>query len=337
MNDRYSRQILFKPIGIDGQSEISNKHVLIVGAGALGASNAEVLVRAGIGKLTIIDRDYVEWSNLQRQLLYTEEDATNQLPKAIAARNRLNEINSSVEIEAHVMDATVQSLLPLLQDVDLLLDSTDNFDTRFIINDLAQQVGMPWIYGSCVGSSGMSYTIIPGKTPCFRCLVENMPLQGATCDTAGIIFPTVQMVSTYQTTEALKILVNDNKSLRTELVTFDLWQNQYYTMNVERAKKQDCPSCGTDPTAPFLQREKRMKSTVLCGRNTVQLRSATNQLNLEELEKSLINIGTVKRNPYLLSVELKDFRLVFFKDGRTLVHGTNDIKKAKTIYYQLLG
>ncbi|WP_312503678.1 ThiF family adenylyltransferase, partial [Bacillus luti] len=176
MEARYSRQQLFKPIGIQGQEKIRNKHVLIVGAGALGSASSESFVRAGIGKLTIIDRDYVEWSNLQRQQLYSEEDAREKIPKAIAAKNRLEQINSEVQ-----MDASVENMEDLLKNVDVIIDATDNFDIRFIINDLSQKHNIPWIYGSCVGSYGMSYTIIPQETPCLHCVLKNVPVTGVTC------------------------------------------------------------------------------------------------------------------------------------------------------------
>ncbi|MFL6557821.1 MAG: ThiF family adenylyltransferase, partial [Bacillus sp. (in: firmicutes)] len=203
MNNRYSRQELFSPIGKDGQERISNKHVLIIGVGALGSGCAEALVRAGIGKLTIVDRDYVEWTNLQRQQLYSEEDAKNRIPKAIAAKNRLTAINSSVAIDAIIADASVLELEDWAKNADIMIDATDNFETRMIMNDVSLKVGIPWIYGACVGSYGISYTIIPEKTPCLSCLLETVPLGGLTCDTAGIISPAVNMVVSFQVSEAL--------------------------------------------------------------------------------------------------------------------------------------
>src|SRR5690625_3838806 len=214
MIDRYSRQKLFKPIGEIGQQMFSNKHVLILGCGALGSANSENLVRAGIGKLTLIDRDYVELSNLQRQQLYTEKDVEDQVPKAFAAKTSLQQINSEIDIQAYVLDATPVSLQPLLQDIDLVIDATDNFETRMMLNDLMQKNSIPWIFGSCVGSTGMSYTILPNETPCLGCLLDSMPGSGATCDSVGIISPAVQMVVAHQTTEAFKILVEDKKNLR---------------------------------------------------------------------------------------------------------------------------
>ncbi|PGY09315.1 thiazole biosynthesis adenylyltransferase ThiF [Bacillus sp. AFS031507] len=337
--NRYSRQELFSPIGKDGQQLISTKHVLIIGMGALGSGSAEALVRAGIGKLTIVDRDYVEWSNLQRQQLYAEEDAKNRIPKVIAAKNRLTAINSSVLIEAIIGDASVTELLDWAQNVDLMIDATDNFETRMIMNDVAQKVGIPWIYGACVGSYGISYTIIPEKTPCLACLLETVPLGGLTCDTAGIISPAVNMVVAYQISETLKILVGDADSLRNKLVSFDLWKNQHSTIQVDKLKKEDCPTCGEERSFPYLAFENQTKTAVLCGRDSVQIRPALPALrDLVALEKLLANQGgTVQRNPYLLSYSVDPHRLVIFKDGRVLVHGTKDISEAKALYHRYLG
>lgn len=339
MNHRYSRQELFSPIGKDGQQRISEKHVLIIGVGALGSGSAEALVRAGIGKLTIVDRDYVEWSNLQRQQLYSEEDAKNRLPKVIAAKKRLTAINSSVAIEAIIADASALELEDWAKNVDLIIDATDNFETRMIINDVSQMVGVPWIYGACVGSYGISYTIIPEKTPCLSCLIETVPLGGLTCDTAGIISPAVNMVVSYQISEALKILVGDLDSLRNKLVSFDLWKNQSSAIQVDKLKKEDCPSCGEDRAYPYLSFENQTKTAVLCGRDSVQIRpSIPTVRDLEALEKLFANQGgTVQRNPYLLSYSVDPYRIVVFKDGRVLVHGTKDISEAKALYHRYLG
>lgn len=225
MSDRYSRQELFQPIGIKGQQKLSQKHVLIIGAGALGTGSSEALVRAGVGRITIVDRDYVEWSNLQRQQLYTEDDAAQRIPKAIAAENRLRQINSEVNIRALVTDVTTEEIESLVDGVDLIMDATDNFDTRLLINDASQKYQIPWVYGALVGSYGLTYTILPGKTPCLSCLLETVPLGGATCDTVGVISPAVQMVVAYQTAEALKILVEDFDAVRPTLLSFDLWTN----------------------------------------------------------------------------------------------------------------
>lgn len=339
MNNRYSRQELFSPIGKAGQEGISNKHVLIIGAGALGSGCAEALVRAGIGQLTIVDRDYVEWSNLQRQQLYSEDDAKNRIPKVIAAKNRLIAINSSVAIEAIIADASVVELEDWAKKVDLIIDATDNFETRMILNDVSQKYSVPWIYGACVGSYGISYTIIPEKTPCLSCLVETVPLGGLTCDTAGIISPAVNMVVSYQISEALKILVGDLEALRNKLVSVDLWKNQYSSIQVDKLKNRECPSCGEERSYPYLSFENQTKTAVLCGRDSVQIRPSIPTIrDLEVLEKVFAKQGgTVQRNPYLLSYNVEPHRLVVFKDGRVLVHGTKDISEAKALYHRYLG
>lgn len=339
MNERYSRQILFPSIGKVGQERIRSKHVLMIGAGALGSGNAEMLTRAGIGKLTIIDRDYVEETNLQRQQLYTEQDVADKMPKAAAAAKRLREINSEVNIQPIVTDATPEILVDLIHDVDLIIDATDNFETRMMINDLSQKYHIPWIYGACVGSFGMSLTIIPGKTPCLNCLLKKIPIQGLTCDTGGIIAPAAQMAISHQVAEALKILVEDWEAVRTSFVSFDLWRNQYTSMKITKAKDEHCLSCGENRTYPYLDSENMMKSTVLCGRDTVQIRPPKQgEVQLDTLSKQLKSLGyQVKGNPYLISVEMDEQRLVIFNDGRALIHGTKDLTQAKAIYQRLLG
>ena len=341
MKERYSRQELFAPIGREGQEKLASKHVLIIGAGALGTGNAEALVRAGVGKLTIIDRDYVEWSNLQRQQLYSEEDAIERLPKAVAAKKRLEQVNSDVKIEAIVGDATAIEIEGLAERKrpHLIIDATDNFETRMVINDVSQKYEIPWIYGACVGSYGISYVVIPKQTPCLNCLLETVPLGGLTCDTAGIIGPTVQMVVAYQVAEALKILIEDWESLRNKLVSFDLWKNQHTAIRVDKVRKENCPSCGSQPTYPFLNYEMQTKTAVLCGRDSVQIRPPVQQeRDLDELARLLSQQGRkVEKNPYLLSFAIGNYRLVVFKDGRVLVHGTKDIDEAKTLYHRYLG
>ncbi|MFE8697806.1 thiazole biosynthesis adenylyltransferase ThiF [Cytobacillus sp. FJAT-53684] len=339
MDERYSRQTLFPSIGKEGQKKIRSKHVLMIGAGALGSGNAEMLTRAGIGKLTIVDRDYVEASNLQRQQLYTEQDVAEKLPKAAAAASRLQQINSEVEIEAIITDATPEKLEELVKEVDLIIDATDNFETRMAINDISQKYQVPWIYGACVGSYGMSLTIIPGQTPCLNCILKKIPIQGMTCDTGGIIAPAVQMVISHQIAEALKILVEDWEAVRTSFVSFDLWRNQYTSMKVSKAKDEGCLSCGEHRTYPYLNHENMTKSTVLCGRDTVQIRPPMQQnIHLKDLSEQLQALGyQVKGNPYLISVEMGEQRLVIFNDGRALIHGTKDLTQAKSIYQRLLG
>ncbi|MCU5380081.1 thiazole biosynthesis adenylyltransferase ThiF [Bacillus cereus] len=339
MNNRYSRQELFSPIGEEGQRKIREKHVLIIGAGALGSANAEMFVRAGVGTVTIVDRDYVDWSNLQRQQLYAESDVENNLPKAVAAKKRLAEINREVRIEALVQDVTAEELEELVTNVDVMIDATDNFETRFIVNDIAQKHSIPWIYGACVGSYGLSYTILPSKTPCLSCLLQSIPLGGATCDTAGIISPAVSLVVSHQVTEALKLLVEDYESLRDGLVSFDVWKNEYSCMNVQKLRKHNCPSCGENALYPYLNKENTSKTAVLCGRNTVQIRPPHKEEMDFERYKELLKdrVNDLNVNPYLLSFSVEEKRLVAFKDGRVLVHGTKDISEAKTIYHRYFG
>src|SRR5690625_3296804 len=335
-DDRYSRQTLFTPIGQKGQRRLRDKHVLIIGVGALGTQSAEVLVRAGVKKVTLVDRDYIEWSNLQRQQLFTEEDAKNRIPKAVAAAEKLRAINSEVEIDGLILDVTAEEVESLVQGVDLILDATDNFDIRLLINDISQKHSIPWIYGSCVGSYGMSYTIIPGETPCLHCLLETVPVGGPTCDTAGIIHPGARQVGVYQTTEALKIITEDYKAMRKELVCVELRNNDSVQLNVSSLKNINCPSCGPEAHYPFLSMEEQTKSAVLCGRDSVQIRPSKRQeRNLNDLAHQLEETGgQVDVNDFLLSFTIEDERMVIFKDGRALIHGANDIKKAHTLYHR---
>ncbi|PPA71142.1 ThiF family adenylyltransferase [Jeotgalibacillus proteolyticus] len=338
MEDRYSRQELFSPIGIEGQKLIGKKHVLLIGAGALGTGNAEALVRAGVGKITIVDRDYVEESNLQRQQLYSEQDAIKRLPKAIAAKYRLEQINRFVSIEAKVLDAAYADLLSIAEEADLIIDATDNYDTRLVINDVAQKLALPWIYGACVGSYGMTFTILPGKTPCINCLWDKVPSAGGqTCDTAGIISAAVGMVVSYQVADALKILVEDLNSLSGKLTTFDLWRNTHSSIGVGKLKKSSCPSCGESPTYPYLSSEHTLKTAVLCGRDTIQIRPAEKKrVNLDDLHTIFSTQGLpVQYNPFLLSVEIDAKRMVIFQDGRVLIHGTSDMIEAKKTYHRV--
>lgn len=337
---RYSRQERFAPLGTEGQRKLGESHVLVIGAGALGTSIAETLARAGIGRLTIADRDYVEWSNLQRQQLFSEEDAKLRLPKAIAAERRLRAINSAIRIDGHVMDVKIEELKTLAGGVDLIMDGTDNFDTRLLINDISQKYNIPWIYGGCVGSYGITFTILPGQTPCLNCMLGTVPLGGDTCDTAGIIPQAVQIVTAHQTTEAIKLLSGHPEALRDKLLTFDLWRNESMSMGVKHAKKEECLSCGSHPTYPYLSASNLEKADVLCGRDTVQIRPGKKQsLDLKETAERLSKLeeGTVESNPFLVSFTAGQHRLVIFADGRALVHGTKDITEARTIYHRYFG
>lgn len=340
-HNRYSRQVRFTPLGQKGQQHLTESTVLIVGAGALGSSSAETLVRAGVGKVIIADRDYVEWSNLQRQQLFTEQDAQDRMPKAIAAQRRLQQINSEVIIEAHIADVTADEMNDLAKGVDLIMDATDNFETRLMINDISQKYNIPWIYGGCVGSYGITFTIIPGVTPCLQCLMESAPLGGDTCDTSGIIPPAVQMVVAHQCTEAIKILSGNTDQLRGTLLSFDLWNNEQVSIKMSSARKPNCPSCGSQPTYPHLTQAGQSKTEVLCGRDTVQIRPAQKMLiDLQQTAQRLAKLeeNEVSVTPFLVSMTMpSEQRLVIFRDGRVMVHGTKDIAEARTLYHRYFG
>ncbi|MGI8316949.1 ThiF family adenylyltransferase [Halobacillus mangrovi] len=336
MPDRYSRQELFTPIGKEGQALLSTKHVLIVGAGALGSANAEMLARAGIGKITIIDRDYIEWSNLSRQHLYTEEDAMEVLSKAKAAEYHLKKINSEIDVNGIAEEFTPENAEALVKSADIVVDGTDNFSTRFIINDAAAKNGVPWVYGGCVQSHGVALPIRPGKTPCLECLIEHLPHEGETCDTVGIIGPAVQLAASYQTTECLKHLTGHE--MATDLVYFDVWKGDHSSINVTKLLNLQCPSCSVNATFPYLQKEKGMKTAVLCGRDTVQVRPVGGISSLSQLRKRIASVTSkVKENQELLIFEIEGIRFVVFKDGRTLIHGINDADEAKKLYERYVG
>ncbi|MGG3449421.1 ThiF family adenylyltransferase [Domibacillus aminovorans] len=338
MTERYSRQVLFPGIGKNGQEALRNKHVLIIGAGALGAANAEMIVRAGVGRITIIDRDYVDFSNLQRQNLYTEQDAIDRIPKADAARKRLLSINSDIIIDSLTLDADADFFERFLsrEVVDLIIDGTDNFDIRFIINDAAQKYEIPWVYGACVASGGLSLLVIPGKTPCLHCLMDTIPQAGATCDTAGIISPAVQMTASAQTAEALKWLTGNADALRGTVFSFDLWTNQFSSVDVARLKKPDCPSCGANPVYPFLSYEQSTKFAVLCGRDTVQIRPAgIDRRDLHLLSENVKkNADVTHQNAFLLSFKKEPYTVTAFKDGRVFIQGVSSVEESKKVYYR---
>lgn len=335
MTNRYSRQELF--LGSKAQAQINEASVIIIGAGALGSVSAEMLARAGIGRLTIVDRDYVDLSNLQRQQLYTEADVRNQLPKAIAAKTRLEQINSEIIINSFVEDVNGLNIEELINDHSIIVDATDNFETSLIINDAAVKHGIPYLFGACVGSYGLTYPIIPGETPCLHCLLNHLPMDGMTCDTVGVISPIVQIIAALQVTQVLQIL--SGETLSPMLQSMDIWKNEKAEINVTPLKNKHCPTCGEHSSYPFLLFENQMKTDVLCGRDAVQLRpgmkTKTHSLPhlLERLENHVTNPVL---NPYLLSCTFEDYRIVYFKDGRAIIHGTNEAKKARAIYNRFL-
>ncbi|WP_368504752.1 ThiF family adenylyltransferase [Alkalihalophilus sp. As8PL] len=332
--ERYSRQMLFKPIGEEGQKKLNEQTVLVVGVGALGTVLANHLVRAGVGRIRIVDRDYVEQSNLQRQMLFDEEDVKNHLPKAIAAKEKLSKINSDVKVEAIVANASIENIESLMEEVDLVLDGTDNFKTRFLLNDSCFKNGIPFAYGGAVSARGMSALFIPSQTPCLRCFIDNGETQGQTCDTIGVISPVVDIVASYQVVEAMKFLIGDLKALRNTLRTFDLWGNHQYDMKMVKPK-EDCPTCQKAEYPALHASEDDI--TTLCGRETVQIQRQS-KMDLTEWAERLERVAEVKKTPFLIRVQLVEGeRIVIFPDGRILIQGTEDLTRAKSLYSKYIG
>jgi molybdopterin/thiamine biosynthesis adenylyltransferase len=340
---RYSRQTRFRPIGEDGQRQLSEARVAVVGVGALGCVSAQHLVRSGVGYIRLIDRDFVEWSNLQRQLLYMEQDAKDMLPKAEAAARRLTAINSSVTIKPVCADLHGDNAASLLHDVDLIIDGTDNFTVRYLLNDYAVKHGLPWIYGGAVGASGMSMTVLPGETPCYRCVFPEVPAPGTsdTCETAGVISPIVDLIASVQATEALKLLSGNREALHGTLFQADLWNHSWLPLSIRNARRPSCPCCGPQGSFDYLDNEASAPvAAALCGRDSVHLTpGASGAVNLEELANRLASAGEVVLNPYLLRLRMvdEDMTFVLFADGRAIIQGTQNLSKARSIYAELLG
>lgn len=338
MNERYSRQILFREIGREGQEKLLASRVLLVGCGALGASHAEMLARAGVGKLRIVDRDFVEFTNLQRQTLFKESDAAERLPKAIAAKTRIAEINSEIKIEAIIADLNNSNVEALIKDCDLVIDGTDNFQVRYLLNDACVKNKVTWIYGAAVSSYGTTMTIRPGTTPCLRCIFDEMPDPGTspTCDTAGVIMPIIATVAATQVSEALKILVGDLDALHGSLMQFDIWANDRQRIKLG-APNSDCKCCGQG-VFEFLDADRQEFAAVLCGRDAVQIApSKTTNMNLEQLAANLRNIADVKRNEYLVRFCVDGKEVTVFADGRAIVKGTDDPALARVLYARYVG
>ncbi|WP_259391653.1 ThiF family adenylyltransferase [Paenibacillus sp. 1011MAR3C5] len=341
MEDRYSRQIRYSRIGLDGQERLQRARIAIVGMGALGSVLAQHLVRSGVGYTRLIDRDIVEWSNLQRQMLYTEQDAERLLPKAAAAAEHLRAINSSVIVEPVMVDLNSANACQWLGDVDLILDGTDNFSVRYLINDYSLKSGTPWIYGGAVGATGMTLTVVPHETPCYRCLFPEPPAPGATdtCETAGVLSPIVDIIASIQAAEAIKLLSGNRDALHRTLFQVDLWNHAWLPVHISEARKDDCPAC-RNQRYEFLDEQRRETlATALCGRQSVQLSPGQSAcLDLDAMAQRLSETGQVYQNPYLLRLNLSGgMTFVLFSDGRAIVQGTEDLAKARSIYAELLG
>ncbi|SDD25725.1 adenylyltransferase and sulfurtransferase [Terribacillus halophilus] len=336
MQDRYRKQELF--IGKEGQSRMEKSKIVLIGMGALGSASAEMLVRAGIGELVLIDRDYVELHNLQRQQLYTEEDAAAYLPKASAAAKRLKAINQHVKLQSVIENVDHHNIEQLMEGADVILDATDNFETRLLVNDAALKHGIPYLYGACVGSYGVTCPILAnGDAPCLHCLLEQLPQQSETCDTAGIIGPIVQWVAAVQVTQALRLL--SGQKLKAELCAFDIWTGDYSRVDVRGLRDASCPSCGMDAVLPFLNGAEQTRLDVLCGREAVHIRpGAKKSLNLPALaEEWAFAVDHVTANEHLLAFRYREHRIVLFTDGRAIIHGIDDIVRARSLYDSLVG
>jgi molybdopterin-synthase adenylyltransferase len=338
--ERYSRQVRFPGIGKDGQRKLLDSTVTLVGCGALGTVLANALVRAGVGKLRLIDRDFIETNNLQRQILFDEADVAANLPKAEAAARKLRVINSGVTVEPIVTDVDRTNILDLVRDADVILDGSDNFEVRYVINDAAVKLGKPWVYGGCIGSHGQTMTILPGETPCLRCVFEAAPAPGeaGTCETAGVLGPVVNIVASYQATEAFKILAGRHDAINRDLVYIDVWENVNRRIKIANLKgKVDCPCCGRGKFE-WLDGEHGAQTTSLCGRNAVQVsHRVPGKLDFEAMARDLGVLGKVSFNKFLLKFDVDDYQFTVFPDGRAIIKGTADADKAKTLYAKYVG
>jgi molybdopterin-synthase adenylyltransferase len=338
MIERYSRQILFDGIGTVGQQRLLSARAVIIGCGALGTAQAEALARAGVGRLRLVDRDFVEASNLQRQTMFTEQDALERLPKSVACRNHLAEINSEIETEAEVVDVNNSNVERLIEGCDVVLDGTDNFATRYLINDACVRHRVNWIYGAAVGSYGLTMTVRPRVSPCLRCVFEEAPpaASAPTCDTAGVIMPIISIVAAVQVSEALKLLTGQTEKLHRSLMQFDVWQNQWRRINLD-TPSPECPTCGLG-RYETLEAEAGDFAVSLCGRDAVQVsprRPA--EVNLPALAERLRAAGEVQLNPYLLRLRAGDYELTVFKDARAIIRGTDDVPTARSLYARYVG
>ncbi|MHC4399573.1 MAG: ThiF family adenylyltransferase [Planctomycetota bacterium] len=337
--DRYVRQMRYPPLGEQGQRRLAASRVLVCGCGALGSVLANTLVRAGVGSVRIVDRDFIELNNLQRQVLFDEDDVAGGLPKAIAAAEKLRIINSEIEIEPIVADVDHTNVETLLEGVDAVVDGTDNFETRFLVNDAAVKHKLPWVYGGCLGAEGQTMTILPGETPCLRCLMQECPPPGTTptCDTAGILGSAVGVIASIQAVEAIKILSGNPQAVCRKLTVVELWDGEIRQVDVSTLRDQvDCPTC-KQGEFPWLSGKEGSHTAVLCGRNSVQLTHTGVTLSLEDLARQLEGVGQVVRNAFLLRLKVDQYEITVFPDGRAIIGGTDDVATARTVYAKYVG
>lgn len=337
-DDRYSRQARFPGVGREGQQRLRSSHVLVVGCGALGSAAVDLLARSGVGRITVVDRDFVELSNLQRQLLFDEADAAAGTPKAVAAAAAVRRVNSDVVVEAVVADLTPDNVSALVDAADVVVDGTDNLETRYLINDACVKAHVPWIYGGAVGSTGMSMVVVPGETACFRCLFPVPAPAGslATCESAGVLASTVVMVSAFQWTEAVKLLVGARDRLNLDLVYFDVWENERVD-SARAGRSAQCPCCAQG-RFEFLEADLTSRTASLCGRNAVQVSPGRSvRLDLNELAGRLDGLGRVTTTAFLLRLGIDGYELTVFPDGRAIVKGTDEISVARSLYARYVG
>ena len=331
LRDRYSRQTMLHNIGEEGQAKLVNSHVVIVGCGALGSNIATFLVRAGIGHVRIIDRDFIEYHNLQRQVLFDEQDIKDGLPKAIAAQRHLKKINSSVEIEGIVSDVNYTNIEEFCSGADVILDGLDNMETRFLINDAALKQGIPWVYGGAVATEGMTMTIVPGQTPCFRCFSRTLPAPGSmpTCETAGILGTMPAIIGALQATEAMKLMINRDE-ISHELIIIDAWQDTFEKLTLKRDPA--CPAC--QGKYEFLEDRFDVRVTSLCGQSrAIQIvNTRAGKINLDTLAAQLPKTAYVTHNEYMLNFSIEDHEIIVFPDGRAIIKGTIDESVARNLY-----
>ncbi|HEX4310294.1 MAG TPA: ThiF family adenylyltransferase [Acidobacteriaceae bacterium] len=335
VRERYSRQVLFAPIGLVGQEQIERAHVAVVGVGATGAAATSLLARAGVGTLTLIDRDFVEESNLQRQILFDEADARDSLPKAEAARRKIAAFNSEIRLTVQIADLVPGNIHALLEGADIVLDATDNFETRYLLNDYAIERSKPWIYAAAVGSYAVTMNILPGETACLACVFPEPP-SGAveTCDTTGILNTAVNLAASIEVTEALKWIVGARDKMRRTLLSCDVWSNEW-TGIAAGSPRPDCIVCG-ERDFVHLRGEGRPHIT-LCGRNSVQIHERARPLDLAEMENRLRPHGKVQRNDLLLRFQRAEYTLTVFADGRAIIQGTTDLAVARSLYARFIG
>ncbi len=335
---RYKRQTIFPGIGQAGQEKLFQARVVVVGCGATGTVIANHLARTGVGDLIVADRDFVELSNLQRQLLFDEQDLAEALPKAAAARRKLQAINSDIQIEGRVMDVNPENIEPLIEGASLVMDGTDNFETRYILNDACLKQNIPWIYTGAVATYGMSQTIIPGQTACLRCHFEELPPPGTspTCDTAGVVGPVVAAIASISATEAIKLIVGQGE-VNQGIIHFDLWHNSFEQFE-SKGPRPDCPAC-QQHNFEFLNQEKGGQAVSLCGRNAIQIRQpGASPISLPQLAERLAEVGQVTaRNDYLLRFSIDSYEITLFADARAIIKGTENETVARGLYAKYIG